>query len=117
MVVLLAWGCDSGPSGPGDLAGLVQANGADLGGAVLQVVGRGIDGFSGVGGSQVYWATTDIDDTYRVIVISESTGNLHFQVGVQDLGGPRPSASVVNLVDGQNRTLPATSGYKVRFTH
>jgi hypothetical protein len=116
-VALLGWGCDAGPSGPGILDGVVLSTGTDLGGAVLQVVGTGIEGFSGVGGSRVYWAPVGGDDTYRVIVITESAGDLHFQVAVQDLGDRRPVAAVVNLVNDQNVNIPATSDFKVRFSH
>ena len=117
VFLLLAWGCDSGPNGPGDLTGEVRSTGADLGGAVLQVVGKGIDGFSGVGGSRVFWEPMGVDDSYRVVVITESPGDLYFRVSVQDLGERAPSATVVNLVDGQNTNLPATSDYRVSFTH
>ena len=117
VFLLLAWGCDSGPSGPGDLTGEVRSTGTDLGGAVLQVVGKGIDGFSGVGGSRVFWAPIDVADTYRVVVITDSPGDLHFRVSVQDLGEQAPAAAVVNLVDGQNTNLPATKDYQVRFTN
>ena len=117
VFLLPAWGCDSGPSGPGDLSGEVRSTGTDLGGAVLQVVGKGIDGFSGVGGSRVFWAPMSVDDSYRVVVFTESPGDLQFRVSVQDLEERAPSATVVSLVDGQNLNLPVTGDYQVRFTH
>ena len=116
-LLFLAWGCDSGPNGPGNLTGEVRSKGPDLGGAVLQVVGRGIEGFSGVGGSRVFWEPMGSDDSYRVVVITEAPGDLHFQVSVEDLGERPPSATIVSLVDGQNTNLPATNDYQVRFTH
>jgi hypothetical protein len=117
VLALLAWGCDSGPKGPGEFVGSIETPGPVLGGAVLEVVGKGIDGFSGSGGSRVFWAArTGMEDSYRVIVIQPApTGHLQFRVAVQDLGGVRPQASLVNLVGGDNLSVPATSEYRVRF--
>ncbi len=118
-LALLAWGCDSGPSGPGELVGSVESPGPLLGGAVVEVVGEGIEGFSGSGGSRVFWAArTGVPNTYRVVVIDPSPAReIRFRVAVRDLGGERPQALLVNLVDGQNLTIPATSEYRVRFRH
>jgi hypothetical protein len=116
-LALLAWGCDSGPKGPGELVGTIESRGPVLGGAVLEVVGKGIEGFSGSGGSRVFWAARpDLQDGYRVIVIQPApAGEIQFRVSVQDLAEGRPRASLVNLVGVDNFTLPATPEYRVRF--
>ena len=116
LVILLVTGCDSDPSGPGELTGEVLTSGAELGGAVLQVVGVGIQGFQGVGGSRVYWAPMTTEDSYRVIVIQEIPGDLRFQVSVEDVGDRSPSAVVLNLVNGENINLSVTNDYRVRFS-
>ncbi len=115
-LALLAWGCDSGPSGPGELTGSVQTPGPPLGGAVLEVAGKGITGFSGAGGTQVLWAATATADTYRVVLVSQTPGPLQFRVAVEDRGGRKPDATVVSLVSGENLPLPPTDGYRVSFT-
>ena len=115
-VVVFASACDSGPSGPGDLTGTVQTVGAPLGGAVLEVVGKGITGFSGAGSTQLFYAATQEENTFRVVLISSSPGDLQFTVSVEDKGGKKPSASVVKLVSGGNLPIPATADYTVAFT-
>lgn len=106
---------DSG--GPGELTGIVQTPGPVLGGAVLEVVGKGITGFSGAGATRVFSTATDTEGTYRVVLLSSSpSGPLQFRVAVQDVGGKKPSASLVNLTSGENLPLPATAEYSVRFS-
>jgi hypothetical protein len=118
LVVLatLAAGCDSGPSGPGDLAGSIQSPGPAVGGVVFEVVGRGIEGFSGAGGTKVFWARQENPDAYRVVVVGESGGELGFSVSVQDRSDRTPRATVVGLVDLDNQLLPVSDEYKVKFT-
>jgi len=116
VLAILAAGCDSGPSGPGDLAGSVRSPGPVLGGAVFEVVGRGIEGFSGAGGTKVFWARQENPAVYRVIVVGESGGELEFSVSVQDRSDRTPRATVVGVVDLNNQPLPVTKEYKVKFT-
>jgi hypothetical protein len=116
-LALLAWGCDSGPKGPGEFAGLVESPGPLLGGVVLEVAGKGIEGFSGAGGSRVFWAPREgFPNSYRVMVIQPSAlAEIQFRVSMRDLAEGRPRASIVNLVGGDNFTIPATPEYRVRF--
>jgi len=117
VLASLVIGCDSGPDGPGDLTGSVQSPSPSLGGVVFEVVGAGIEGFSGAGGTWVSWARQEDPIVYRVIVLGESGGDLKFSVAVQDRGGRMPRATVVSAVDLNNRPLlPITEGYEVRFT-
>ncbi len=116
-LAILAAACDSGPSGPGDLAGSIQSPAPVLGGVVLEVVGKGIEGFSGAGGTEVFWARQEDPSTYRVIVVGESGGELGFTVSVRDRSDRKPRATVVGVVDLNNQPLPVTEGYEVKFTH
>lgn len=109
--------CDSGPEGPGDITGSIRSPDRALGGAVLEVVSSGADGFSGAGGTKVFWSTQENPAVHRVIVIGESGGDLQFKVSVQDVGGRYPRASVVSLVDMDNLPVPVTDAYKVRFSN
>jgi hypothetical protein len=117
LLALLALGCDSGPSGPGEMTGTLQSPVPSLGGALLEVVGKGITGFSGAGGTQVLWAAAPAGDTFRVILVSPTAGQLRFRVSVEDLGDRKPTASVISVVSGDNLPVPATPQYRVTFTH
>jgi hypothetical protein len=109
--------CDSGPSGPGELDATLQGPNQTLGGAVVEISGKGIEGFAGSGGTRVFSsAVTGSPDTYRVILLNETPGELRFRVSVQDVGGNDPTSTVVSLVNGINASLPATGDYRVRFS-
>lgn len=86
----VSWGCDSGPSGPGQVNASLAPTAQPLGGAVLEVVGKGIDGFAASGGTRVFSAATTMANTYRVVLISDVPGTLEFTVSVQDLGERAP---------------------------
>lgn len=107
--------CDSGPDGPGDVTASVQASGQDLGAAVLQIVGGGIEDFSGTGGTKVLWAQQENPVLFRVVVIASSGGDLDFSVTVQDRGGRLPRATVVAAVDALNQPIPVTDDLFVSF--
>jgi len=112
---LLAAGCDSGPDGPGNLVGSVQSPSASLGGVVIEVVGPAIEDFSGEGGTRVFWARQEDPGVFRVIAVAEGGGSLNFTASVQERSGKLPRATVISAVDSQNRPLPVTTEYKVRF--
>lgn len=117
LLPFLVVGCDSGPSGPGDLTGSIQAPNASLGAVALEVVGPGIEGFSGAGGSRVFWAPGDNPAAFRVIVVSEHGGEVRFTVAVRDLAKRKPRSTVISMVDLENRLLPVTGDVKVRFRY
>jgi hypothetical protein len=112
----LAAGCDSGPDGPGDYTGALRTQGVAVGAVVLEVVGTGIEDFSPAGGTKVFSAVQADPKVHRVMVIGEG-GDLTFQVSVQDRGRGKPKATVINAVDLENRPLPVTQDFKVRFTN
>jgi hypothetical protein len=115
MLALLAGACDSGPKGPGDLTGTVQTSGPVLGGVVFQVVGSGIEKFTGTGGTKAFWAQQPDPKVFRVILVKEGGGELTFTASVQDRSEGLPRATVVSVVDLENRPLPVTNDFKVKF--
>ena len=117
VLVLSIFGCDSGPDGPGDITGTLLSPDVVVGGVVLEVVGQGVQSFSGTGGTKVFWATQADPKVHRVVVIGQGSGDLEFKVSVEDRGKQKPRATVINLVDAKNRTLPVTTDYKVRFSY
>jgi hypothetical protein len=96
--------------------GSIQSPGPVLGGATLEVVGKGITGFSGAGSTQAFFAPTDVENTYRVVLLTSSPGSLQFQVSVEDVKAKKPAATVVHLTSGENLPLPATADYEVTFS-
>ena len=107
--------CDSGPSGPGALEAIVT--GESLGGVLLQVEGRGIRGFDGLGDARVYAAAdAERPGRHRVIVISPGSGELRFSVEVDDLDMEGPSITVLQAtrVDDRLVTPSATTVRIVR---
>ena len=115
MLASLVGACDSGPEGPGDLTGRVQTSGPDLGAVVFQVVGTGIEKFTGTGGTKAFWAQQTDPKTFRVILVGEGGGELTFSASVQDRSKGLPRATVVSVVDLENRPLPVTNDFKVKY--
>lgn len=107
VVALLATaGCDSGPSGPGTLIATVDAEG--LGGALLEVSGRGITGFDGLDDTRVYDAElANARNTYRVLLIDPTGGPIRFEIHVEDVGMDDPVISVVSAAGVDNGTRQA----------
>lgn len=117
LAALPLLGCSDDSGGPGELTGTVQTPGPALGGAVLEVVGKGITGFSGAGSTRVFYAAAATEGTFRVVLLSSSaSGPLQFRVSVEDVGAKKPSVSVVNLTSPDNLPLPATADYSVSFS-
>jgi hypothetical protein len=111
--------CDTGPKGPGTLS--VSVSGGTLGAVVLEASGSGIQGFVGTGGTKVYSAPvgpvtgSPTELVYRVIVVSPVGGDLHFGIKVLDVGATEPALSVIDAVDGQNRTMSG-AGLQIRVS-
>ncbi len=104
--------CDSGPSGPGTVAGTVTGS-AELGAVVLDVTWVGVQGFEGRGSSQVYSApVAGSTDRYRVVVIDPVGGDLHFGIDVDDVYLEGPVVTVVSAADTANEPM-SVAGLKV----
>jgi hypothetical protein len=111
--VLLATGCDLGPSGPGTLT--ARASGESLGGVVLEIQGRGIRGFSGRGSTRVYSAPVAArPGVHRVILVDPVGGEIGFDIEVDDRGMDGPVATVVQAARTDN-TMMLSSGVTVRI--
>jgi len=101
-------GCDLGPSGPGLLKAMVSGPEA-LGGAVLEIVGPGIQGFEGSGGALVLGSPTSaVEPRYRVLVIDPVGGELHFSIRVDDVSRKSIAAAVIAATSPDNRALTAS---------
>jgi hypothetical protein len=87
-----------------------------VGGVVFEVVGAGIETFTGSGGTRVFWARQPDPTIFRVILVGEGGGDLSFTATVQDRSKGLPRATVVSAVDLENRPLPVTNDFKVKFS-
>jgi len=107
IALSLAGGCDSSPSGPGQLS--ARASAPALGAVVLEVEGRGITGFAAQGTSRVYSAPVQgRAGVHRVIVVSPAPGSLSFTIDVDDVGMEGPVVTVVSAADGANVAMSAS---------
>jgi hypothetical protein len=116
LAILMIAACESGPEGPGDLAGTVRSTGTALGAVVVEVVGAGIEDFQGAGGTKAFWARQENPNAYRVVIVGDGTSDLTFSVAVRDRGARVPRAQVVSAVDTENRLLPVTGDFRVRIS-
>jgi hypothetical protein len=112
-LVIGAAACE--PSGPGALTATVRTPGP-TGAVVVELVGRDLTGFEGVGDVRTFAADPQpADSIRRVIVMSPSAGPLQFKVQVPDVSAPPPAATVVDAVDASSRKLTTLTGFTVRI--
>jgi len=104
-----------GPKGPGSVSGRVEAQGVDLSGAVLQVNGTGIRGFSAAGGSLVYSRVQGQGDSWRVVLVNPDGAGLDFKVEVEDVASASPSAIVFDAADVSNQPVDPSANVHVSF--
>ena len=113
--VLALGGCgEDGPSGPGALDGEVRAPDV-LGAVVLHVEGTGIEAIDGTAGTRAFVGPR-VGEAHKVILVGDGTADLRFEIDVQDLAAPRPTATVESAVDTSNQDVAALSGIDVRLT-
>jgi hypothetical protein len=95
-------GCDSGPKGPGTLLTTVSAGGA-LGAVTLEVVGPGVTGFEGVGGTHAYGGVVSArQNRHRVVLVDPVGGTLRVAIAVQDVRADAPTVTVVAAAGTDN---------------
>jgi len=112
--LVLAVGCESGPSGPGALDARVESLTSSFGAAVVEVQGPGIAGFDGAGTTQVFWSATSQPDNFRVVLVSpEGSNTLAFRIRVGDLGGPIPGGTVIEAADLLNDPVARLTDFAV----
>ncbi len=110
--------CESGPSGPGAWESSVESVARAFGAVVVEVQGAGVQGFDGVGTTQVFWSPTAVPDNYRVVLVSpEGSQTLRFRTHVSDLAQGPPSGTTVEAVTLLNGAVPSVSDFSVRFVH
>jgi hypothetical protein len=108
LTMTVAAGCDSGPDGPGTVAGTVTGA-TDLGAVVLDVVWKGIQGFEGQGSTQIYSAPVPGEpNRYRVILVDPTGGDLTFGIRVDDLYLEGPVVTVAEAAGTDD--LPRSVG-------
>jgi len=104
--------CDSTqPGGSGTLTTvLVSPNGAE-GAAVLDVTGT-FDSITAPGDVTVF--TTPSANGTRIIVMRLTPGELSMNIAVPNVSR-RPTVTVVEVADGDDKLRPSLSGYQVTF--
>lgn len=108
-------GCgDDDPSGPGTLEGRVSAA-TELGAAVLLVQGGGSPELTGVGDTRAF-SGPRASGSHRVVLVGEGSGELRFEIEVEDVSAPRPTVTVVSAADTENESVAAVSAVDVRLT-
>ena len=86
-----------------------------MGGAILEVDGRGIQGFSARGDSRVYSAPMPgRENVHRVVIIHPAGGELGFDIAVDDVGMDPPIVRVVSATRTDN-SLMSVSGIAFTF--
>ena len=114
--VLLASGaCDWGPRGHGQLSGIVTPGAIPVGAVVLEISGPGVQGFSEVGQDRVFFAEPS-SDVYRVVLVTDDSDQIRFQVAVNDVRGPALTVVVVEAVDNNNVAIADLSGIAVEIS-
>ena len=109
-------GCDflglSGPSGPGELhANVVSPNALD-GAAVLEITGGlGLESITSDDGEVFYERD---GGTTRLVVILDDPGLITFRFRVDDVA-ELPSATVIQVADGDNELRTSLSDYEVEW--
>ena len=88
--------------------------GVALGAAVLQIQGRGVRSFSGVGATQTFGEEPGAGDVVHRVVLVAPGGPLTFRIDVADLGTGPPAAAVITAADDGNRAISPV-GFEVTF--
>ena len=115
LLAWAGWGCDASPSGPGSLLVTVEAPGAPLGAATLEVVGSGITGFEGMGSTYAYGGLVSARQSrHRVVLVDPQGGALRVAVRVEDVRADPPRVSVVAAA-GTDDLERVTSDVEVRI--
>ena len=113
-VALSLSACDWGPSGPGQLRGIVTPGATPVGAIVLEISGPGVQGFSDSGETRVFFAEPSTD-VYRVVLVAANLDRVRFRVDVDDVRGPALTAVVVEAVDGNNVAITNVSGITIEI--
>lgn len=114
LVTLGLAACESGPRGPGTFEASLDAEEA-LGAVTLEVVGRGILGFEGTGGTEAWGAVVSAaEGRHRVVLVNPTSGELSFRILVEDVGSELPAITVVDAA-GTDDLQRLTGGIDVHL--
>ena len=113
-VPLVLSACDWGPRGSGQLRGVVTPGASRVGAIVLEISGRGVQGFSDVGQTRVFFAEPETD-MYRVVLVTADPDRIRFRVAVDDVRSPPLTVVVVEAVDDSNAAITNLSGISVEL--
>ena len=107
-VLMILTACDGGPSGPGEMTGIVTGP-ANLGAVVLEVTGVGIQGFVGHGDTRTFGSEVSAaQGRHRVVLLDTSGGSIQFGVTVEDLSADPPIVTILLAASTNNATLLLT---------
>lgn len=119
-LLVVAGSCgDSGPRGPGTWTARVRSSTAPAGAVIVELQGSGIESVEGLGATSAYAAMTGRgtgSETWRVVLVTPSPGEMDFEVAVEDLGEGAPRAVVVSAVDGDNLPLGGLASFSVEMS-
>ena len=109
-LVLVACNSDgTAPNRPGEIRAVVVSPDGDLGAAVLEL--GGVSDITPVGGRAF---TERNGDVLRVVIVLDEPGQIEFRIKTADMTG-QPTATVVEVADGDNQVPESVSGYRVQF--
>ncbi len=91
-------------SGPGTWEATIRPpDGLSLGAAVVEIQGRGLNGFADAGSTEVFGGEMfDPIQNSRLVLVGRSNGPLTFRINVLDVAHGPPSVAVVQAVDGSD---------------
>ncbi len=108
-LALVACSSDGTAPNPGEIRAVVLSPDGDLGAAVLEL--GGVLDITPVGGRAF---TERNGDVLRVVIVLDEPGQIEFRIKTADMTG-QPTATVVEVADGDNQVPESVSGYSVQF--
>ncbi len=108
-LALVACSSDGTAPNPGEIRAVVLSPDGDLGAAVLEL--GGVLDIIPVGGRAF---TERNGDVLRVVIVLDEPGQIEFRIKTADMTG-QPTATVVEVADGDNQVPESLSGYSVQF--
>lgn len=103
-----------GPSGSGTLSARVEATGAAVGGAVVEVRGPGVQGVRAEGSTRLFQRPLDEEGAFRLVLVNPAGAPPEFGIDVDDVDAELPSASVLSAADTDDRLLEPGTDVVVR---
>lgn len=114
LLALLLAACGDGGTDPqkgGDFTATLVSPARSEGAAVIELSGPGVESVTADGG-QLF--SERAGDALRVVVVLDPPGEVRFRMRLAP-GNPLPTATVVEVADGESRLRPSLAGYRVRF--